>query len=510
MDRDLASVQQARDLLGRANEAAHAFSSASQAQVDRIVEAMGKASEAAAKGLARSAVDETRMGRYEDKITKNLFSAVDVLRYILPLRTCGTINEDAERRVRELAVPMGVVAGLLPSTNPTSTAIYKALIAVKARNAIVFSPHPRATRCVAESVDVMMQAARSAGAPSDLILSMTTPTLDGTNELMRHEITAMILATGGTAMVRAAYSSGKPAYGVGPGNVPAIVERTAHVRKAVADVVAGKNFDYGLLCSAENSLICDAPIEHDVRAELKRQKAVFVTGDDRDRLQRTMQALRTGGIDTDIVGLPATEIAQRAGIDVPGDTRVLVTECASVGPEEFFSREKLSPVLAFYVEDGWEACCERSIELLNFGGLGHSLVIHSQDENVIQRFFEEKPAFRICVNTMNALGAVGGTTGLAPAMTLGSGAWGGSSTSDNITPMHLINVKRLAYETKPFVAVDAVDAVDGGQAVRGRKGQQQTGNRPSARPTVRPAVYDEEIRHAVEAFLAERRAAKRR
>ena len=497
MDRDLESVQEARDLVTRAHRAQRVFASATQEQVDQIVRAMGEAAERAAEPLARLAADETRMGRYADKVLKNRFSAVDVCRYILPLKTCGVVREVPEARVRELAVPMGVVAALVPTTNPTSTAIYKALIALKARNAIVFSPHPRATKCVIETVRVLREAASGAGAPEDLILSLTSPTLEATNELMRHRLTAVILATGGYPMVRAAYSSGKPAYGVGPGNVPAIVERTADIRKAVADIVAGKNFDYGLLCSAENSLICDRPVEPETRAELKRQRAVFIIGADRERLQRAMQDPKTGGISSETVGLPATEVARRAGIGVPGDTRILVVECSAVGPQEFFSREKLSPVLAFYVEDGWEKCCERAIELLNFGGVGHSLVIHSRDEHVIQRFFEEKPAFRILVNTMAAMGAVGFTTGLAPAMSLGPGAWAGSVTSDNITPLHLINLKRLAYEIRPFVAADAPDAA-GAAAPKSSS--------VTALPSRHPA---DEVVRAVEAFLAERRNRRR-
>jgi acetaldehyde dehydrogenase (acetylating) len=351
-----------------------------------------------------------------------------------------------------------------------------------------------------ETVRILREAVRDAGEPEDLVLTLTVPTLEATTELMRHRQTAVILATGGAAMVRAAYSSGKPAYGVGPGNVPAIVERTADVRKAVADIVAGKNFDYGLLCSAENSLICDRPVESHVRAELERQRAVFVTGPDRQRLQSLMQDPRTGYVNGDVVGLPATEIARRAGITVPPDTRVLLAECTRVGPAEFFSREKLSPVLAFYLEDGWERCCERAIELLNFGGVGHSLVIHSRDEKVIQRFFEEKPAFRILVNTMSALGAVGYTTGLAPAMSLGPGTWAGSVTSDNITPLHLINIKRLAYEIRPFTAFDApVDLQPATPAL-------QTPERPIATPS-RPST--DEVARAVEAFLSERRTRRR-
>ncbi len=494
-DRDLNSIQQARDLLGKAHVAAAAFATADQEQVNRIVRAMGEAAESAAQRLARSAVAETGMGRYEDKVTKNLFAAVDVRDYVLPLATCGVIREDPERRIRELAVPVGPVAALIPTTNPTSTAIYKALIAVKARDPIVMSPHPRATQCVIETTELLADAALRAGAPDDLVQTMTIPTQEGTTELMQHRFTALILATGGKAMVRAAYSSGKPAYGVGPGNVPAIIERTADVSKAVADIVAGKNFDHGLLCSAENSLICDRPVEREVRAELARQKAVFVTGSERASLERTMRDPKTGGIAGDVVGLAATEIAQRAGIDVPGDTRVLIAECTATGKSEFLSREKLSPVLAFYVEDGWEACCERSIELLKFGGIGHTLVIHCRDEAIIERFFVEKPAFRILVNTMSSLGAVGGTTGLAPALTLGPGTLGGSSTSDNVTPLHLINIRRLAYETKPYTAPDApADVVDSDS---------------TALPPYRPTDV-EEIRDAVEKFLADRRARRSR
>jgi acetaldehyde dehydrogenase (acetylating) len=345
---------------------------------------------------------------------------------------------------------MGVVAALIPTTNPTSTAIYKALICVKGRNAIVMSPHPRAVKCTVLAAQIMHDAAVGAGAPPGLILAMETPTLEGTNELMRNKVTAIILATGGYPMVRAAYSSGKPAYGVGPGNVPAIVERTADVVKAVRDIVNGKAFDHGVLCSAENSLVCDRPVDAQVRAELAKNGAVFVTGEDRTRLQKTMQA-KSGGVCPDIVGRSALAIAQQAGLTVPADTRVLVAECASVGPGEFFSREKLSPVLGYFVEDGWEACCERAIELLEFGGLGHSLAIHSKDDKVIMAFFEEKPAFRILVNTTSCLGAVGYTTGLVPAMTLGPGTWAGSSTSDNIGPLHLVNIKRLAGEMREFV-----------------------------------------------------------
>lgn len=488
-------------MLERAHVAQKAFSKATQEDVDRIVTAMAKAASAAAERLARQAVDETGMGRYEDKILKNKFGSDLVLEYILPLKTVGIIREIPDRKVKELAVPMGVVAALVPTTNPTSTAMYKALISVKGRNAIVMSPHPRAVACTVETARIMHDAAVQAGAPRDLILAMTMPTIEGTNELMRNKKTAIILATGGYPMVRAAYSSGKPAYGVGPGNVPAIIERTADVVKAVRDIINGKCFDQGVLCSAENSLICDAPVDAQAKAELPNNGAFMVRGEDRVKLQRAMQDPRSGAVSGDIVGLSAEAIAKKAGITVPAGTRVLVAECSVVGPSEFFSREKLSPVLAYFVEADWHKCCERAIELLEFGGLGHSLAIHSRDEKVIQAFFEEKPAFRILLNTMSALGAVGYTTGLVPAMTLGPGTWAGSSTSDNVGPLHLINIKRLAGEVREYA----------GSGVGG----QGSGNTPAPRAATSSPAPDpspltpEEVGRMVEDFLKTHRATRR-
>ena len=450
MDADLRSIQEARDLVTRAAEAQRAFARADQKTVDTIVTAAARAASANAERLARLAVDETGMGVYEHKILKNKFSSDYLLEYILPLKTVGIIREDKARKLKELAVPMGVVAAIIPTTNPTSTAIYKALISIKARNAIVMSPHPRATKCVLESARVMEEAAVAAGAPPGLINCMSLPTLDGTHELMRHERTAIILATGGKDLVRAAYSAGKPAYGVGPGNVPAIIERTARIDKAVADVVDGKTFDAGVLCSSEQSIVCDAPVERAVREALVRERAHMCSPEEKKLLERAMIPPGGKGINTEIVGRQPQEIARRAGFTIAADAKLLVVDLKTVGRTELLSREKLSPVLGFYVEDGWEKCCKRAIELLELGGVGHSLVIHSQDERVIDEFFREKPAFRISVNTNSALGAVGYTTGFAPAMTLGPGAWGGSSTSDNITPLHLINIKRLGAEIRRY------------------------------------------------------------
>lgn len=450
MDADLRSIQEARDLVERASAASQAFATADQPMVDRIVTAVARAAAANAELLARAAVDETRMGVYEHKVIKNRFASEFLLDYILPMRTVGVLREDAKRGVRDLAVPMGVVGAIIPTTNPTSTAIYKALISIKARNAIVMSPHPRATRCVVETCRVMEEAAVGAGAPPGLISSMSEPTLEGTNALMRHKRTAVILATGGTDLVRAVYTAGKPAYGVGPGNVPAIIERTARIGKAVADIVDGKTFDAGVLCSAENSVVCDAPIEREVREAFLRERAHFCSPEEKRALERAMIPPGGKGIEADVVGQQPAVIARRAGFAIPEGTKLLIVNLTAVGRADPLSREKLSPVLGFFVEDGWEACCHRAIELLRFGGLGHSLGIHCEDQRIIDRFFAEKPAFRIIVNSNVALGAVGYTTGFAPAMTLGPGAWGGSITSDNVTPLHLINIKRLGTEIRRY------------------------------------------------------------
>ncbi len=450
MDADLLSIQEARDLVGRAAEAQRAFADASQQEVDRIVQAMGAAASRAAEPLARLAVDETRMGVVEHKVIKNRFASDILLEYILPMRTVGVLHEDPIRRVRELAVPMGVVGAIVPTTNPTSTAIYKALIAIKARNAIVMSPHPRAVSCTVAAGRILDEAARAAGAPAGLVQVMTAPSLEGTNALMRHRDTAVILATGGSDMVKAVYTAGKPAYGVGPGNVPVIIERTAALPKAVADVVDGKTFDAGVLCSSENSVVVDRPVAGQVRDLFVAEGAHFCSPDEKRMLERYMIPATGKGINPDVVGQPPGAIARRAGFEVPPGTRLLVVDLARVGREEPLSREKLCPVLGYFVEDGWERCCERAIALLRYGGMGHSLGIHSRDQAVIDRFFHAKPAFRIIVNSNTAIGAVGYTTGFAPAMTLGPGSWGGSITSDNITPMHLLNVKRIGEEIRPY------------------------------------------------------------
>jgi len=454
LDKDLQSIQEMRDLVQKAKQAQLEFRAYDQGRVDRVVKAMADAGYDAAERLGRMAHEETGFGKPEDKKKKNEFATRRVWDSIKDLRSVGVIREDREKRIIEIAEPMGVVCALIPSTNPTSTVMFKSIISVKGRNAIVASPHPRAARCTVEAMNVIAQAAETAGAPQGLMSCLSAPTIEATNELMKHRLISLILATGSTPMVRTAYSAGKPAYGVGSGNVPAYIEKSANIRKAVADVHSGKIFDLGVLCSTEASVVVDSAVKNIVIEEFKRRNCYFVEGDEKDKLSRLMFDQR-GAINPNMVGKPAAFIAQHAGINVPADTEVLIAELSGVGKEYPLSREKLSPVLSFYTVENWREGCERCIELLEFGGIGHTLVIHSMDEDIIMKFALEKPAFRILVNTQAALGAVGYTNELLPSMTLGPGTFGGSIISDNVSAKHMFNVKRLAFETRPINPPDA-------------------------------------------------------
>jgi acetaldehyde dehydrogenase (acetylating) len=446
LDKDLLSIQEARDIASAAKEAQLEYKHYTQEQVDAIIKAMADAGYAASEKLAKMAVEESGFGKWQDKLIKNQFSTKNVYESIKDLRTVGIIGSESNGKVIKIASPMGVVCALVPSTNPTSTAMYKALISLKCRNAIVASPHPRTAKCTSEALRVLADAAESVGAPRGLIQCMKNPTIEGTEALMHDKNVDIILATGSTPMVKAAYSSGKPAYGVGPGNVPAFIERTADYKKAVADIIYGTTFDNGTLCSSEQAIIVDAPIREKVIDELKRQGCYFVSFDEKQKLAKAIQT--NFRINPEIVGQSAAFIAKYSGFNVPENTKVLIAECSEVGKSEPLSMEKLSPVLAFYTVNGWLEGCHKCIDLLSFGGIGHTLVIHSNDQPIIMKFALEKPAFRILVNTVAAVGAVGYTTALAPSMTLGPGTWGGSIISDNVTAKHLMNVKSLAFETK--------------------------------------------------------------
>ncbi|HTR81817.1 MAG TPA: aldehyde dehydrogenase family protein [Bacteroidota bacterium] len=449
LDKDLQSVQEVRELLAKAKEAQLAFRAFSQEQVDAIVKAMVDAGFAESERLGRLAHEETGFGKPDDKKKKNEFATKRVYESIKDLKTVGVIREDKEKNIVEIGEPMGVVAALIPSTNPTSTVMFKAIISVKGRNGFVASPHPRAAKCTAEAARIVSDAAERAGAPHGLISCMSVPSIEGTNELMKHKLTAVILATGSNPMVRAAYSSGKPALGVGSGNVPAFIERSANIGKAVADIVSGKMFDWGVLCSTESGVIVDSPVKSRVADEFKRLKAYFVNPDEKEKLSRTMFDLK-GAINPEIVGKSPAAIAHASGFTVPPDTSCLIAELPGVGREYPLSREKLSPVLSMFTVDGWREGCERCIEMLEFGGLGHTMVIHSSDRDIIMKFALEKPACRILANTQAALGAVGYTNELLPSMTLGPGTFGKSIISENVSAKHLINIKRLAFETRPI------------------------------------------------------------
>ena len=450
-DRDLASIAEARALARRARQAWLELAEFSQERIDAIVDAMAAAATPQAEAFARLAVEETGYGVVEDKIQKNLFSSQKVYQFIRPMKTVGVVARYDDRRVIEIAEPFGVVAAVVPSTNPTSTAIYKILISLKARCAIVLSPHPAAVKCITRVAEVMDEAARRAGAPAGAINWMSTVTLEGTQELMKQREVAVILATGGMGLVRAAYSAGKPAYGVGPGNAPAFIERTANVKKAVHDVVTGKTFDNGVLCSSENSVVVDEPIAGDAKREFQAQGGYFMNKAEMDlvaRLLVTPQRLPNPAL----VGKSAVYIAEKCGVSVPAETRVLIAPLDGVGRDFPLSIEKLCPVLSYYVVKDWREGCERCKQILRYGGMGHTMSIHSQNDQVILEFGLHKPAFRIVVNSPTTHGSVGLSTGLDPAMTLGCGGFGGNITSDNISPRHLLNIKRVAYELTPTVS----------------------------------------------------------
>jgi acetaldehyde dehydrogenase (acetylating) len=465
-DRDLASVAEARALARRAKKAWLELAEFSQEKVDAIVDAMAAAATPQAEAFARLAVEETGYGVVADKIQKNLFSSEKVYRFIRPMKTVGIVARHDDTRVIEIAEPFGVVAAVVPSTNPTSTAIYKILIAVKARCSIVLSPHPAAVKCITRVAEVMNEAAIRAGAPQGTVNWMTTVTLEGTQELMKHRDVAVILATGGMGLVRSAYSAGKPAYGVGPGNAPAYIERTADLKKAVRDIMTGKTFDNGVLCSSENSVVVDEAVAEDARREFAAQGGHFMNKSEMDAVARelvTPQRLPNPAL----VGKSAEFIARKCGITVPAGTRVLLAPLDGVGRDYPLSIEKLCPVLSFYVVKDWREGCERCKEILRYGGMGHTMAIHSRNDQIILEFGLKKPAFRIVVNTPTTHGSIGLSTGLDPAMTLGCGGYGGNITSDNISPRHLLNIKRLAYEVTATATAQAGTAPDAVQAATG-------------------------------------------
>ncbi|MCG8483164.1 MAG: acetaldehyde dehydrogenase (acetylating) [Clostridia bacterium] len=460
VDKDLISIQETRDLLRKAKAAQKKLAQMSQADIDGICEAIKNVALENADRLAKLAVEETGFGVHEDKIIKNYFAAQVVYDSIKDMKTVGIVNEDRENKLLEVAVPVGVIAGLIPSTNPTSTAIYKALISIKAGNAIVLSPHPSARNCIIETAKVIIAAAEEAGMPEGCISCATEITMAGTDELLKNNDTKLILATGGEAMVKAAYSSGNPALGVGPGNGPAFIEKSADFSQAVKHIIDSKTFDNGTICASEQSIIVEKESEESVLAELKKQGCYILTDEEKKQLDKILLSPKKI-MNPKLVGKKATYVAEMANIDVPGNTKVLIGRETKVGYDVPLSREKLCPVLGFYVVEDWREACDLAIEILNNEGVGHTMIIHSKDEELIKTFALEKPVSRFLINTPGALGGIGGTTAIAPALTLGCGAVGGSATSDNVTPLNLINLRCVAYGTKELEEIKTAVTAEG-------------------------------------------------
>ena len=443
-DKDLSARQEARLLAKQAETAQEVLGKMPQAQLDAIVTAVAAAFEAKAEELAEMAVQETGFGNVGDKTVKNRFASHHVLESIRDMKTVGVLKEVPEEKLWEIGVPVGVIAAIVPSTNPTSTVCYKAMIALKAGNAIVFSPHPKALGCTLAAARIVAEAAEKAGAPKGSVACLTIPSLDGCKELMGAEQVRLILATGGPAMVKAAYSSGKPAIGVGAGNGPAYIHRSADVERAVSCILRSKDFDHGTVCASEQSIIVESAMEETVRREAKSLGFYFMNEEEAGRLAKLLFR-PTGALNPEIVGKTAIFLAEKAGFSVPPDTKILVARENEAGPSRPYSMEKLCPVLAFYVMDNENAVLDMCIRILDHEGSGHTFAMHCGDEKVIRKFAAKIPVSRFLVNTPAALGGIGASTGLFPALTLGCGAVGGSSSSNNISPLDLINIRRVAW-----------------------------------------------------------------
>ena len=445
MDYDLRSVQEVRDMARLGQIATEQIATYTEEQIDKILVNMVRVAEEHAVELAQMAVEETGFGKVADKTYKNHLASTLLYQSFKDMKTSGIIEEDPVNGILKIAEPVGLVMGIVPSTNPTSTCIFKSMIAVKARNAIIFSPHPSAAKCTLRAAQLMADAAVQAGAPANTIACVSMPTMQATDELMHHKNVKVIIATGGPGMVKAAYSAGKPALGVGAGNSPAYIERTADVAKAVRNIITSKSFDYGTICASEQSVVCEECNKDAVIAEFKRQGGYFMTEEETAKVCKLL--FKNGhAMNAKFVGRSPQVIANAAGISIPEGTKVLLGPQGGVGDGYPLSYEKLTSVLAFYVVKDWREACDLSKDLLQ-NGIGHTMSIHTEDRNMVLEF-SAKPASRIVVNTGGTMGGVGASTGLAPSFTLGCGTWGGSSVSENVTPMHLVNIKRVAYGIK--------------------------------------------------------------
>ncbi len=437
--------RQVDELVQRAMIARDKFMSYDQQKIDAIVKAMALAGIDKHMELARQAVDETGMGVYEDKITKNLFSTEEVYHNIKNEKTVGLIEENVEEGFMKVAEPIGVIAGVTPVTNPTSTTMFKSLISVKTRNPIIFSFHPKAIKSSIAAAKVMLEAAVAAGAPENCIGWIEKPSIEATNLLMNHSGISIVLATGGTNMVQAAYSCGKPALGVGPGNVPCYIEKTANIKRAVTDLILSKTFDNGTICASEQSVVVDREVAEKVKSLMTEYGCYFLKPDEIDRLSKVAIDSTHDCMNAVVVGQPATKIAEIAGIKAPSHTKILVAELEGVGPEYPLSREKLSPILAFYVVEDYHEGIKRCEQITEFGGLGHSAVLHSENEAIIDEFANRLRTGRLLINSPSSHGAIGDLYNTnTPSLTLGCGSMGHNSTTDNVSVRNLLNIKRVA------------------------------------------------------------------
>ena len=489
-DQDLIALQEVRTKLHQAYAAWQTYRTFSQGQIDRVVDHVAATAREHAQHLAELAAEETGYGNPRDKLAKNLLAADLLPKRMRGMKTIGVLREDPELKVVEIGVPMGVIAAILPTTNPTSTAIYKILICLKAGNGIVLSPHPRAKKCSCETASLLAQAALEAGAPAGIVGCIFNSTLETTNELMRHRRTAAILSTGGSGIVKAAYSSGKPAFGVGPGNVPVLIDKSADIGDAVAKVVAGKSFDYGTLCSSEQAIVAEASLKEPILGALRASDAYLCDARQGDALGKLLLTPQFT-VNPECVGQPAPKIARMAGFEVPSGTRVLAVEVGGVGRQHPLSAEKLSPVLSLFFVKDFAAALDTAEAILRFGGLGHTCGIYSKDDARIREFAMRMPAMRVLCNTPAPQGSTGITTNLFPAMTLGCGAAAGNITGDNIGPLNLINIKRLAYEVRKPEEAFEMPAQRAAAAKTPASGASQ-------------AVDKQSIVSAVERYLAQR------
>lgn len=440
--------QYIQTLIDKANKAHAAFMSMDQKQIDRIVQAMALAGLDKHMMLAKMAVEETGRGVYEDKITKNIFATEYVYHSIKYDKTVGVIEDNEYESFQKIAEPVGIIMGITPVTNPTSTTMFKALISIKTRNPIIFGFHPSAQNCSREAAKILLDAAVKHGAPADCIQWIDDPSMDRTNALMNHNDVALILATGGSGMVRAAYSCGKPALGVGPGNVPCFIEKSADINQAVTDLILSKSFDNGMICASEQAVIIEEPIFDQVKKKMIANGCYFVNKDEAAKLTAGAINAEKCAVNPAIVGQSAVSIAQMCGIEVPAGTKILVAEIEGVGTKFPLSAEKLSPVLACYKVKTAAEGIERAAEVVAFGGMGHSSVIHSTNEEVIGKFADRLQTGRIIVNSPSTHGAIGDIYNTnMPSLTLGCGSYGRNSTSSNVTAVNLINVKRVARRT---------------------------------------------------------------